>query len=150
MLRLPDGMRDRIKAAADANNRSMNAEIVATLEQKYPPPRVDLTFSQILALVQFVEGADTRKEMYDRLDLVNEQIAPSGASLVLAAGRNGLETLFIQPGNDTQSVLRHLPSGYSAEEEAELWAEIDALDPAEGEIISENVEGPGVRLRKAT
>ena len=33
MLRLPDGMRDRIKAAAEANNRSMNAEIVARLEQ---------------------------------------------------------------------------------------------------------------------
>lgn len=31
MLRLPDGMRDRIKAAAEANNRSMNAEIVARL-----------------------------------------------------------------------------------------------------------------------
>lgn len=38
MLRLPDGMRDRIKAAADANNRSMNAEIVAALEEKYPRP----------------------------------------------------------------------------------------------------------------
>lgn len=31
MLRLPDGMRDRIKAAAEANSRSMNAEIVARL-----------------------------------------------------------------------------------------------------------------------
>lgn len=31
-LRLPDGMRDRIKAEAEANNRSMNAEIVARLE----------------------------------------------------------------------------------------------------------------------
>lgn len=31
-VRLPDGMRDRIKAAADANNRSMNAEIVARLD----------------------------------------------------------------------------------------------------------------------
>lgn len=29
-------MRDRIKAAADANGRSMNSEIVATLEAKYP------------------------------------------------------------------------------------------------------------------
>ena len=38
MLRLPDGMRDRIKAAADSNNRSMNAEIVATLEERYPAP----------------------------------------------------------------------------------------------------------------
>lgn len=31
MLRLPDGMRDQIKAAAETNNRSMNAEIVAAL-----------------------------------------------------------------------------------------------------------------------
>ena len=36
MLRLPDGMRDRVKAAAADANRSMNAEIVATLEEKYP------------------------------------------------------------------------------------------------------------------
>lgn len=41
MLRLPDGMRERIKAEAEANNRSMNAEIVATLEEKYPAPAGD-------------------------------------------------------------------------------------------------------------
>ena len=40
-LRLPDGMRDRIKDAAARNNRSMNAEIVATLEEAYPAPAVD-------------------------------------------------------------------------------------------------------------
>lgn len=39
VLRLPDGMRDRIKAAAEANNRSMNAEIVSVLEREYPAPR---------------------------------------------------------------------------------------------------------------
>ena len=38
-VRFPDGLRDRIKAAAEANNRSMNAEIVATLEEKYPAPK---------------------------------------------------------------------------------------------------------------
>jgi len=38
VLRLPDGMRDRIKAAAERNNRSMNAEIVATLEVHFPEP----------------------------------------------------------------------------------------------------------------
>lgn len=31
IVRLPDGMRDKIKAAAEANNRSMNAEIVVAL-----------------------------------------------------------------------------------------------------------------------
>ena len=38
IIRLPDGMRDRIKAAAEKSNRSMNAEIIATLEEKYPAP----------------------------------------------------------------------------------------------------------------
>jgi hypothetical protein len=37
VLRLPDGLRDRIKRAAESNRRSMNAEIVATLESYYPP-----------------------------------------------------------------------------------------------------------------
>lgn len=32
MLRLPDGMRDRLKAAAEASGRSMNAEIVHRLQ----------------------------------------------------------------------------------------------------------------------
>lgn len=34
-LRLPDGMRDRIREAAEANGRSMNAEIVARLEESF-------------------------------------------------------------------------------------------------------------------
>lgn len=56
MLRMPDGMRDRIRTAAEANNRSMNAEIVATLEEKYPRPvfnedeiaKVDALLAKIL------------------------------------------------------------------------------------------------------
>lgn len=32
IIRLPDGMRDRIKATAKANNRSMNAEIITMIE----------------------------------------------------------------------------------------------------------------------
>ena len=45
VLRLPAGMRERIKAAATRNNRTMNAEIVAVLEEKFPVP----TISQYLA-----------------------------------------------------------------------------------------------------
>lgn len=37
-LRFPEGMRDRIKAAADASGRSMNAEIIHALEKAYPAP----------------------------------------------------------------------------------------------------------------
>ena len=35
MLRLPDGMRDHIRESADANGRSMNAEIVARLQASF-------------------------------------------------------------------------------------------------------------------
>lgn len=37
MLRFPDGMRDRLKEAAKANNRTMNAEIVARLQDSLTP-----------------------------------------------------------------------------------------------------------------
>ncbi len=35
MLRLPEELRDRIKDQAAANNRSMNAEIIARLERSF-------------------------------------------------------------------------------------------------------------------
>lgn len=35
MLRMPDGMRDRLKEEAKNNNRTMNAEIVARLERSF-------------------------------------------------------------------------------------------------------------------
>lgn len=34
-VRMPEGLRDRIAKAAEANNRSMNAEIVARLEGSF-------------------------------------------------------------------------------------------------------------------
>lgn len=36
VLRLPDGMRDRIKLAAEVSGRSMNQEIIQALEEKFP------------------------------------------------------------------------------------------------------------------
>lgn len=54
MLRLPDGMRDRIKVAAESNNRSMNAEIVATLEEKYPPDHD----AELRGLLDYVDTMD--------------------------------------------------------------------------------------------
>lgn len=37
VVRFPDGMRDRLKDAAHDNGRSMNAEIVARLQQSFEP-----------------------------------------------------------------------------------------------------------------
>lgn len=63
MLRLPDGMRYRIKAAAEDNNRSMNAEIVAALEEKYPPPKPDRdAFERLLVVRRMIELHHERVE----------------------------------------------------------------------------------------
>jgi hypothetical protein len=37
VIRMPDGLRERIAEAAKDQGRSMNAEIVMTLEMTYPP-----------------------------------------------------------------------------------------------------------------
>lgn len=37
-IRLPAGLRDRIKAYAERHGRSMNTEIVRVLEREFPPP----------------------------------------------------------------------------------------------------------------
>lgn len=62
MLRVPDGLRDRIRAAAEANRRSMNAEIVATLEDKYPVPetRLDLLARYLLDVLPGVTPPQAR------------------------------------------------------------------------------------------
>ncbi|HJE24951.1 MAG TPA: Arc family DNA-binding protein [Methylorubrum populi] len=46
MLRMPEGMRDRLKAEAEANNRSMNSEIVARLQQTFDRGRPDINFQK--------------------------------------------------------------------------------------------------------
>jgi DNA-directed RNA polymerase subunit F len=59
MLRLPGGMRDRIKAAAEANGRSMNREIVATLEVAYPEEDViDALLNDLASIEFFYRNAD--------------------------------------------------------------------------------------------
>lgn len=49
-LRMPPDLKARVKAAAEANNRSMNAEIVAALEATYPAPPT-MTADEVAALV---------------------------------------------------------------------------------------------------
>nr|WP_111300346.1 Arc family DNA-binding protein [Paracoccus saliphilus] len=83
-VRFPDGLRDRIKAAADANNRSMNAEIVATLEEKYPAPAVhEVRMSKIVEVVSRIQGAKDFAEQQDLVAEANEWLHSLDQSLTL-------------------------------------------------------------------
>lgn len=67
MLRLPDGMRERIKIRADKNNRSMNAEIVSTLEYTYPAPTdtMHLVIDDIRRVLDdYEKEKDPQRRMY--------------------------------------------------------------------------------------
>ena len=72
-VRFPDGLRDRIKAAADANNRSMNAEIIATLGDKYPED-VDPVVEEIVEAAMRLP----RHEMDRFLDAFVQKLLDSG------------------------------------------------------------------------
>lgn len=98
IIRLPDGMRDRIKAAADANGRSMNSEIVATLEDKYPVPVASMSISDLEAIVAYVAAAPTGEEFYPRIDEANEQLAGTGAQLVFTPDNTGRSNLLLRLG----------------------------------------------------
>ena len=60
VLRLPDGMREEIKAKAEANSRSMNAEIVAAIEAALAQP--DLSAAQLRELLDEERNAYIRAE----------------------------------------------------------------------------------------
>lgn len=57
VVRFPDGMRDKIADAAKSNNRSMNAEIIARLQESFQQPLIssDLQEFMINALKNYAE-----------------------------------------------------------------------------------------------
>ncbi|ESZ37373.1 Arc family DNA-binding protein [Mesorhizobium sp. L2C067A000] len=78
VLRLPDGMRDRIKKSAEANKRSMNAEIVQALEEVFPPePDVIDVLDQVHRAIEaanYARGMPYRTQLIDALDKLSERL----------------------------------------------------------------------------
>lgn len=48
LVRMPDGMRDRLREAAEANNRSMNSEIVSRLEQTFEMTGLEIQNERVM------------------------------------------------------------------------------------------------------
>jgi hypothetical protein len=78
IVRLPDGMRDRIAEAARQNGRSMNAEIVNTLMGYYPPaPSTRELIQQIEMFLGWAKRAPTASNMsslYHSLENFREKL----------------------------------------------------------------------------
>lgn len=63
IVRLPDGMRDRIKTKALKNGRSMNSEIIDALEGYFPAPKTMEDFAKELANVMYGLEPKFRKKV---------------------------------------------------------------------------------------
>lgn len=77
MLRMPDGMRDRIAKAAKENGRSMNAEIVRRLERTFEID--ELTADPGVELVlrpryEEIDPAELLQDLMHQLDYMRERL----------------------------------------------------------------------------
>lgn len=67
VVRVPDGMRDRIARAAKENGRSTNAEIVSVLEMHYPPEPAADEMAQLIEGVLKLSNGNPAKEQWNNL-----------------------------------------------------------------------------------
>jgi len=81
IVRLPNGMRERIKASASQNNRSMNAELVAVLAEKFPEPELQYAFlfQRVLQALKL-----PKNERRLQLDKLAAECAGFGIELVIS------------------------------------------------------------------
>lgn len=68
IIRLPDGMRDRIKTDAEQHGRSMNAEIIAKLQDYTDSPSNSNRLDEIMeTLIKHDEKLDKLTDMLGKL-----------------------------------------------------------------------------------
>ncbi|MCD1619125.1 Arc family DNA-binding protein [Salipiger manganoxidans] len=77
VVRMPEGLRDRIKEAAESNGRSQNSEIVAALSEAYPEPVDKDVFAELLAEV--IAGPE--KDRPSAIDALNKFLDEAGLNL---------------------------------------------------------------------
>lgn len=79
IVRLPEGMRDRIKAKADLYGISMNEAVVSVLNRAFPPPAtMEEKLSELVRLVATLRGDDSYHlvdVLVDKIDEALEDVA---------------------------------------------------------------------------
>lgn len=102
LLRLPDGMREELKSAAKANNRTMNAEIVARLQSTFVPgghgQAVLLLSAKGEGGPAIAEMTPAQREISERLDRLESDLKVVVAGV--KAGRFGSVTLKEEPESE--------------------------------------------------
>ncbi|MCZ3377463.1 Arc family DNA-binding protein [Rhizobium sp. AG207R] len=76
IIRLPDGLKERIQRAAVENGRSVNSELVALLEREYPPIlKLNEQLQEIVDLIAKFPP-DEREEVWENARRKLEEARP--------------------------------------------------------------------------
>lgn len=86
-LRMPDGLRERIKAASTKRGISMNGLIVEVLEREFPA--LDFDMMDLHAFVRAYEEALTPSEREVHLRAMQALLRESGSDLVVMTDDEG-------------------------------------------------------------
>lgn len=74
-IRVPADLYQRVQDAADREGRSVNAEIVATLEEKYPPSNSALDLMKSFVTILASASPDGRRETLSNLLIIFKETA---------------------------------------------------------------------------
>lgn len=73
IVRMPPGMRDRVRAAAEKHGRSMNAEIVAILQEAFPEPSpIEALTAELAAAATAFDHARDEPSRKRALDAIHD------------------------------------------------------------------------------
>lgn len=126
MLRLPDGLRGRIKRYAEAHGRSMNAEIVRVLEREYPEKwPLDGRLAHLLEMIRLMRvGVDD--DLVDQLGLEMLETVEG-----IAYGRIG------GVDDNVRKAVKARYDEWTAGDAKETWRDFaDSLDPEEIDALA--------------
>jgi hypothetical protein len=95
MLRLPDGMREQIKKAADESGRSMNSEIIYRLDESFAIEQMELNPEDDVVIDNTFA---TDKEILEILVKSNRLMAATLDSLMDRVNSKGIAKISINSG----------------------------------------------------
>lgn len=125
MLRFPDGMRDHIKAEADRNGRSMNAEIVARLERSYTNwPNIEIPSEVIVRIARLPDTLRREAEAKINLEVIRILRETLGAEPEYYGRLFELLEELIEREDDPEK-KQELVAGLSALKETMFFDEVD-------------------------
>lgn len=144
MVRFPDGMRERLRASAEANGRSMNAEIVERLE------RADALASEVDELRLRLAAAEGRAHGVDEMERMVQRFAHHFDEII--AKRFGVDAQILKGVQDDIRKNAEKETPASAKKSLSDMTERELLagfTPARAEEFSETPEGQEYRRRHA-